>query len=331
MHLLKIPAHHRYSLLFTPFTTTDIHLFLLAFFLTLFLSILPSIFFSVNLQIHLKNHVFSAFLSFFLIFTFFRSHAILKPMKILITLLKPLSFLPALLMMYLIFSFSAQTGEVSGELSYKISYKIAETKSEVLHENKDSYELSYEADNIHFYVRKAAHMTEYFLLAVAVSFPLYVYRIRGIWLFFLAGIFCVGFAGLDEYHQSFVAGRGPSVRDVCIDSSGALVGIIMVQLFCWPPYMRPVLLHANVKKAAKSAADPDSATLYLIYKNLCRCSYSSFSVSACVSVSSASSRPSASLARSAILMVFFSFAGCVSLMICACASCSARFSFSRRR
>ena len=154
-------------------------------------------------------------------------------MKILITLLKPLSFLPALLMMYLIFSFSAQTGEVSGELSYKISYKIVEVKNEVLHENKDSYELSYEADNIHFYVRKAAHMTEYFLLAVAISFPLYVYRIRGIWLFLLAGIFCVGFAGLDEYHQSFVGGRGPSVRDVCIDSSGALIGIILVQLFCW--------------------------------------------------------------------------------------------------
>lgn len=251
MHLLKIPAHHRYSLLFTPFTATDIHLFLLTFFLTLFLSILPSIFFSVNLQIHLKNHVFSAFLSFFLIFTFFRSHAILKPMKILITLLKPLSFLPALLMMYLIFSFSAQTGEVSGELSYKISYKIAETKNEVLHENKDSYELSYEADNIHFYVRKAAHMTEYFLLAVAVSFPLYVYRIRGIWLFFLAGIFCVGFAGLDEYHQSFVAGRGPSVRDVCIDSSGALVGIIMVQLFCWSSLHAPGSSSRKRKKNRK--------------------------------------------------------------------------------
>ncbi len=160
-------------------------------------------------------------------------------MKILITLLKPLSFLPALLMMYLIFSFSAQTGEVSGELSYKISYKIVEVKNEVLHENKDSYELSYEADNIHFYVRKAAHMTEYFLLAVAISFPLYVYRIRGIWLFLLAGIFCVGFAGLDEYHQSFVGGRGPSVRDVCIDSSGALIGIILVQLFCWSSLHTP--------------------------------------------------------------------------------------------
>ena len=251
MHLLKIPAHHRYSLLFTPFTTTDIHLFLLTFFLTLFLSILPSIFFSVNLQIHLKNHVFSAFLSFFLIFTFFRSHAILKPMKILITLLKPLSFLPALLMMYLIFSFSAQTGEVSGELSYKISYNIVEIKSEILHEGKSYDELNYEANSIQFYVRKAAHMTEYFLLAVAVSFPLYVYRVRGFWLFLLAGIFCAGFAGLDEYHQSFVSGRSPSVRDVCIDSSGALIGIILVQLFCWSTLHNPSGSHKNKKKTRK--------------------------------------------------------------------------------
>lgn len=57
-------------------------------------------------------------------------------------------------------------------------------------------------------VRKLAHMTEYFLLAVSVSFPLYVYGVRGIWLLLLAGGFCVGFAALDEYHQSFVAGRG---------------------------------------------------------------------------------------------------------------------------
>lgn len=160
-------------------------------------------------------------------------------MKILITLLKPLSFLPALLMMYLIFSFSAQTGEVSGELSYKISYKIVEIKSEVLHQEKSYDELYYEADQIHFYVRKAAHMTEYFLLAIAVSFPLYVYRVRGFWLFLLAGIICVGFAGLDEYHQSFVAGRGPSVRDVYIDSSGAFIGIILVQLFCWSTLHNP--------------------------------------------------------------------------------------------
>ena len=150
-------------------------------------------------------------------------------------------------MMYVIFSFSAQTGEVSGELSYKISYKIVETKNDVLNENKSYDELNYEAYQIQFYVRKAAHMTEYFLLAVAISFPLYVYRIRGFWLFLLAGIFCVGFAGLDEYHQSFVDGRGPSVRDVGIDSSGALIGIILVQLFCWSTLHNP-----SIKKKKKA-------------------------------------------------------------------------------
>ena len=159
--------------------------------------------------------------------------------KLMITLLKPLSFLPAILMMYAIYSFSAQTGEVSGQLSYKISYKIVETKNQLLNENKSSAELAVSADTIHFYVRKAGHMTEYFLLAVAISFPLYVYGVRGIWLVILAGIICVGFAGLDEYHQSFVADRGPSLRDVGIDSIGALIGILMVQAFCWSTLHNP--------------------------------------------------------------------------------------------
>ena len=160
-------------------------------------------------------------------------------MKILITLLKPLSFLPALLMMYVIYSFSAQPGEVSGNLSYQVSYDIVELKSELLSENLSSDELAYKADGIHYYVRKAAHMTEYFLLAIAISFPLYVYGVRGIWLMILAGIVCVGFAGLDEYHQSFVGGRTPAVKDVCIDSSGAFIGILLVQAFCWSALNNP--------------------------------------------------------------------------------------------
>ena len=159
--------------------------------------------------------------------------------KIVVTLLKPHSFLPAIVMMCLIYSFSAQTGEVSGDLSYKVSYQIVETKNELLNENKSYDELAYSASSIEYYVRKAAHMTEYFLLAIAISFPLYVYRVRGIWLMLLAGIVCVGFAGLDEYHQSFVAGRGPSVKDVGIDSIGAFVGILLVQAFCWSTLHNP--------------------------------------------------------------------------------------------
>ena len=169
-------------------------------------------------------------------------------MKLLLTLLKPLSFLPAILVMYLIYSFSAQTGEVAGDLSYKISYQIVETKNEVLNEGKSYEELAYAADGIHFYVRKAAHMSIYFLLAITVSFPLYVYRVRGLWLMFLAGIICVGFAGLDEYHQSFVAGRGPSLRDVGIDSIGAFIGILLVQLFCWSTLHDPGQRRKNKRR-----------------------------------------------------------------------------------
>ena len=45
-------------------------------------------------------------------------------------ILKPLSFIPAILMMYLIFSFSAQDGNVSGNLSYQVSEIIVETANE---------------------------------------------------------------------------------------------------------------------------------------------------------------------------------------------------------
>lgn len=153
--------------------------------------------------------------------------------KFFILLLKPFSFLPALLVMYLIFSFSSQTGTESGNLSYKISHKIIVTADTVLDKNMSEEQIAYYTDKIHTPVRKLAHMSEYFVLAVCVSFPLYVYGLRGILLILFAGLISVGFACTDEFHQSFVAGRGPSKRDVMIDSIGAFAGILLVQFVCW--------------------------------------------------------------------------------------------------
>lgn len=153
--------------------------------------------------------------------------------KTLRFLLKPLSFLPALAVMYMIFAFSAQDGTASAGLSHKVSVKLVELADRLLHRELTAAQILIYADQIHYYVRKLGHITEYFILAVTVAFPLYVYRIRGLWLFLLAGIFCVAFAGLDEYHQSFVAGRGPSIRDVGIDSIGIFSGILLTQFFCF--------------------------------------------------------------------------------------------------
>lgn len=136
-------------------------------------------------------------------------------------------------MMCLIFSFSAQTGTDSGNLSHKISYAIVDHGSDLLQKDLSPERIEYYAGRIEYPVRKLAHMTEYFVLAVCVSFPFYVYGLRGFPLMLVAGILCVGFAATDEYHQSFVAGRGPSIKDVCIDSIGVFAGIITVRIVCW--------------------------------------------------------------------------------------------------
>lgn len=146
------------------------------------------------------------------------------------TLLKPLSFLPAIVMMYLIFSFSGQNGATSAQLSYKVTHAIVEVVNEAADLNLSEAQILHYIDKYHYHVRKLAHFTEYMLLAISVAFPLYVYGMRGIWLMIFAGGFCVGFACLDEYHQSFVAGRTPAKKDVLIDSCGVLLGVIITRI-----------------------------------------------------------------------------------------------------
>lgn len=153
--------------------------------------------------------------------------------KIIITLLKPLSFLPALLVMYMIFSFSSQTGTESGQMSFKVSQKLVQAGAMLLDRDMSQAEIDMYANKYHGLVRKLAHMTEYCVLAITLSIPLYAYGVRGIWLVLIAGFICVAFAGADEYHQSRVAGRGPSVRDVCIDSVGAFIGIFGTRIIGW--------------------------------------------------------------------------------------------------
>ena len=153
--------------------------------------------------------------------------------KTLRYLLKPLSFVPALCMLYFIFFMSSQEGEASGNMSYEVSKVVVLAYNKLLGKGYSNEILNQLIYQIHPFIRKTAHFTEFFVLAVTVAFPLYVYRIRGIFLFFTGGIFCVMVACLDEYSQSFVAGRSPALRDVFIDSAGSLCGILAAQLLCY--------------------------------------------------------------------------------------------------
>ena len=142
-------------------------------------------------------------------------------------MLKPLSFVPAILVMVMIFHFSGQNGTDSSSLSRYVSEKVVVAADRILDKDWSAEQMEAYAQKIEYYVRKTAHVTEYFILAACVAFPLYVYGLRGIALILFAGAICVAYAGLDEYHQSFVVGRTAAVRDVLIDSIGILPGILL--------------------------------------------------------------------------------------------------------
>ena len=150
--------------------------------------------------------------------------------KFLRYILKPLSFIPAIIMMYVIYSFSAQPGADSGSLSLEVSKISVLAYNKLWMKGYDNATLNELIVVFHPYVRKLAHVTEYALLAASVALPLYVYRIRGIGLTVFASVFCMIFAVLDEYHQSFVAGRVASQTDVYIDCIGIFIGVIMIRI-----------------------------------------------------------------------------------------------------
>lgn len=149
--------------------------------------------------------------------------------------LKPLTFLPVILMMCVIFSFSGQNGEQSSGLSEKVARSVISVTERALDQEWGEDTVNKYIDVLQFPIRKGAHMGEYFALCCLISLPLYVYGLRGIRLFAAAVLFCAVFAATDEFHQSFIGGRGPSVRDVFIDTAGAVIAGTAVRLLCVLP------------------------------------------------------------------------------------------------
>lgn len=77
-------------------------------------------------------------------------------------------------------------------------------------------------------VRKLAHFCEYLLLGFLVGLALE--RAEGRTRFFPAEGICLAAACIDECIQHFVPGRGPGLKDVLIDVSGATVGLAMAMV-----------------------------------------------------------------------------------------------------
>lgn len=146
-----------------------------------------------------------------------------------------LTWLPALIMMVIIFRFSTANGDQSSALSSNLTNRLVNTAAAIMKiELTPEQKLSIE-DSIHTPIRKLGHMTEYGLLGIAAAFALYIYHKKRGWNLFLwcEGI-CVLYACTDEFHQLFVPERSGQLMDVLIDSIGITLGLgfFYVVLLC---------------------------------------------------------------------------------------------------
>lgn len=149
------------------------------------------------------------------------------------TITRNIRLLLLLTWMLLIFAYSARPADVSTQDSHAIGNLVADMIQGCTGAKWSVDEKLIFVMNIDFYVRKAAHLTEYAILGILLISYLqcvttnlhrqtsYIYALP-------IGIL---YAITDELHQSFVPGRACQFRDVVIDSIGVAIGLAV--FWCW--------------------------------------------------------------------------------------------------
>ncbi len=142
---------------------------------------------------------------------------------------KYVSWLPAILIMLMIFYFSSKPATISGENSLRIANYVMKLYENITDSVVDEHRIE-KLDTLEHYIRKTAHVIEYAILAAAICLPL---RLRGLkrrrlllWSVLATAIY----AASDEIHQRFVPGRSGRLQDVLIDTLGAILGAIFFLL-----------------------------------------------------------------------------------------------------
>lgn len=114
----------------------------------------------------------------------------------------------------IIFYFSNQHGNLSSSLSDNVTLLMFNNIT----------------DFLIFLVRKIAHITEYFILAILMYnvFKDYISSKKSYLFTFILSII---YACSDEIHQLFVVGRECLPRDVVIDAIGVILALIFIKLY----------------------------------------------------------------------------------------------------
>lgn len=148
-----------------------------------------------------------------------------------IKLLRILPIITTIIIMIMIFLFSAQSREQSAQLSGGITQKIIELLPISIPADAVEREMFYE--NIHHIIRKCAHFTIYASLgfSAAAAFASNMRRFRYMYTWLGGSAVCCLYSITDELHQSIVDGRGAMVSDVVLDTFGGMFGAAVLAVF----------------------------------------------------------------------------------------------------
>lgn len=130
--------------------------------------------------------------------------------------------------MITVFNFSNQPAETSTNTSGNTIKAIINIFPNIrkLEENEKEQIVS----NLQPIVRKLAHFSIYTLGGLLIYNFINTYDIvnkrKMIYSFIIGGVYAI----TDELHQLFIPGRSCEIRDVCIDSSGVIIGICIIVL-----------------------------------------------------------------------------------------------------
>ena len=131
--------------------------------------------------------------------------------------------------MIIVFCFSNQPAKISTNTSESTIKAIINIFPNI--RNMEENEKEQIVSNLQPIVRKLAHFSIYTLGGILIYNFIYTYDITNkrkmIVSFLIGGVYAI----TDELHQLFIPGRSCEIRDVCIDSSGVLLGICIIAIF----------------------------------------------------------------------------------------------------
>ena len=143
----------------------------------------------------------------------------IKTLKIIV------SWLMVIATMLIIYSFSGETAQESTETSGGIIEAILKL---FLPNEKVTVDL---IARLQHPIRKLAHFSIFALLGFSLANAFKItFKIKLIFNYLLSLASVIIYASTDELHQGLIDGRGPSFKDVLIDSFGGLTGILVFAL-----------------------------------------------------------------------------------------------------